>query len=191
MVVCRVDINCRRRCQAQVASLVPENEVDGNDQSQLAFLSFSHSLPFNHSPDHQNSSLNTFLIEFQSVSQLGSIRQGGSLSKLETDRTLYRPAHLLQGWMFMRGVSHPRFLSRGIHTTFIRAQSSSSRHRSQFKMASIAADAPQWNAQQVRDTFIQFFKDRGHTFVKSSPVVPVNDPTLLFTNAGTTFESTA
>ncbi|KAI4150676.1 MAG: hypothetical protein LQ340_003951 [Diploschistes diacapsis] len=42
----------------------------------------------------------------------------------------------------------------------------------------------QWPAVKVRDTFLQYFKDRGHTFVPSSPVVPHNDPTLLFANAG-------
>ncbi|ETN37107.1 alanyl-tRNA synthetase [Cyphellophora europaea CBS 101466] len=44
--------------------------------------------------------------------------------------------------------------------------------------------APEWSAQQVRDTFLKYFEERGHTFVKSSPVVPLSDPTLLFTNAG-------
>jgi alanyl-tRNA synthetase len=37
---------------------------------------------------------------------------------------------------------------------------------------------------ELRDQFLQFFKDRGHQIVSSSPLVPGNDPTLLFTNAG-------
>ncbi len=36
----------------------------------------------------------------------------------------------------------------------------------------------------IRSTFLNFFKDRGHQIVDSAPLVPRNDPTLLFTNAG-------
>src|SRR5580700_9009751 len=40
------------------------------------------------------------------------------------------------------------------------------------------------SAAQVRRLFLDFFRDRGHEPVPSSPLVPRNDPTLLFTNAG-------
>ncbi len=39
-------------------------------------------------------------------------------------------------------------------------------------------------ANQTRSSFIDFFKDKGHRFVPSAPVVPIGDETLLFTNAG-------
>ncbi|XP_063944174.1 alanine--tRNA ligase-like isoform X1 [Daucus carota subsp. sativus] len=42
----------------------------------------------------------------------------------------------------------------------------------------------EWPANRVRDTFIKFFEDKQHVNWKSSPVVPHNDPTLLFANAG-------
>jgi alanyl-tRNA synthetase len=37
---------------------------------------------------------------------------------------------------------------------------------------------------QIRQGFLDFFRDHGHTIVPSAPLVPRNDPSLLFTNAG-------
>ena len=39
-------------------------------------------------------------------------------------------------------------------------------------------------SSEIRQSFIDFFTERGHKFVRSSPVVPIGDPTLLFINAG-------
>lgn len=41
-----------------------------------------------------------------------------------------------------------------------------------------------WTSDKIRSTFLQYFADRNHTVVESSSLVPINDPTLLFTNAG-------
>lgn len=42
----------------------------------------------------------------------------------------------------------------------------------------------EWTTDKVRSTFINYFMDREHTNVVSSASAPLNDPTLLFTNAG-------
>ena len=39
-------------------------------------------------------------------------------------------------------------------------------------------------SQDIRNAFISFFNEKDHKFVRSSPLVPIDDPTLLFTNAG-------
>ncbi len=41
-----------------------------------------------------------------------------------------------------------------------------------------------WNSSQIRSSFLNFFQERGHTIVPSAPLIPLGDPTLLFTNAG-------
>jgi len=40
------------------------------------------------------------------------------------------------------------------------------------------------NAAELRNLFLNFFAENGHEIVSSSPLVPHNDPTLMFTNAG-------
>src|SRR4051812_7197746 len=39
-------------------------------------------------------------------------------------------------------------------------------------------------SHELRSSFLQFFEHHGHRIVSSSPLVPHEDPTLLFTNAG-------
>jgi len=43
---------------------------------------------------------------------------------------------------------------------------------------------PQISVADIRKTFLDFFESKGHTVVASSPLVPGNDPTLMFTNSG-------
>ena len=39
-------------------------------------------------------------------------------------------------------------------------------------------------SQEIRETFLDFFAAKDHKVVKSSPLLPQDDPTILFTNAG-------
>ena len=40
------------------------------------------------------------------------------------------------------------------------------------------------STDEIRQIYLDFFQEKGHTLVESASLVPSNDPTLLFTNAG-------
>ena len=44
--------------------------------------------------------------------------------------------------------------------------------------------ATSWSTQKLRDEFLKFFEDKNHHHVESAPVLPYDDKSLLFTNAG-------
>ncbi len=44
--------------------------------------------------------------------------------------------------------------------------------------------APTMTSKEIRQSFLDFFAQRDHTVVRSAPLVPASDPTLLFTNSG-------
>lgn len=51
--------------------------------------------------------------------------------------------------------------------------------------SSSSSTTTEWTTDQVRSTFVDYFtKQHDHTLQPSSPCAPLNDPTLLFTNAG-------
>ena len=51
-------------------------------------------------------------------------------------------------------------------------------------MTSSTLTPPVASVAEIRQTFLDFFAQRGHSVVPSSPLVPANDPTLMFTNSG-------
>jgi len=50
--------------------------------------------------------------------------------------------------------------------------------------AGLSMTTPKFTVADIRKTFLDFFASKGHTVVASSPLVPGNDPTLMFTNSG-------
>ncbi|KAK4170195.1 alanine--tRNA ligase [Cladorrhinum sp. PSN259] len=83
-----------------------------------------------------------------------------------------------------------RAASRDLHLQIRRALNSRIGYRfysqtpSSTSRAMADSNPPHWTGLKVRQTFLDFFAERGHDIVPSSSVVPHNDPTLLFCNAG-------
>ncbi|POS84960.1 alanyl-tRNA synthetase-like protein, partial [Erysiphe pulchra] len=77
-----------------------------------------------------------------------------------------------------------RLTCRQIHQVALKLQSSVKTGRRLSHTLKMAKNDLKWSAPVVRETFLNYFEKKGHTIVPSSSVVPHNDPTLLFTNAG-------
>ena len=77
-------------------------------------------------------------------------------------------------------LSAPRAISMGNKLGVSSARAPVAQKRTSVKMA-----ASEWTGDQVRTSFIDYFKSKNHVNWPSSSVVPINDPTLLFANAGT------
>ncbi|KAM2655228.1 hypothetical protein EV1_010900 [Malus domestica] len=108
----------------------------------------------------------------------------------ENGTIAFRFLHLLQPYSRFASPSSPIHFppprlspSRPLAAGY-RCYSSSATSSSPSAMAGGESQEVEWPAKRVRDTFVKFFEDKGHVFWKSSPVVPHNDPTLLFANAG-------
>lgn len=52
------------------------------------------------------------------------------------------------------------------------------------QVSSAETEEVEWSTDKVRSEFVKFFEGKDHTMVPSSACAPLNDPTLLFTNAG-------
>src|SRR2546425_6143865 len=60
----------------------------------------------------------------------------------------------------------------------------SRKYRLTFQLSRRGGYIPPMTSAEIRRKFLEFFNARGHQEVPSSPLVPADDPTLLFTNAG-------
>jgi alanyl-tRNA synthetase len=67
----------------------------------------------------------------------------------------------------------------------LRFLASTVRHTSSLAGTGASSETPtEWTTDKVRSTFCDFYVERDHTLQSSSACAPLNDPTLLFTNAG-------
>src|SRR3984893_3612026 len=80
--------------------------------------------------------------------------------------------------------SKPRLIDNPIWAPGPRAQRQKSEAPPQAPPPYKTADPHAMKAADIREKFLKFFESKGHTIVRSSSLVPGNDPTLLFTNSG-------
>ncbi|KAL4010338.1 hypothetical protein IC575_030189 [Cucumis melo] len=89
-----------------------------------------------------------------------------------------------------RSIGLQLFFNSSLSRCYSLSSASSDPSTSPFPSSSVSpmpgagSQGVEWPAERVRDTFFRFFEEKNHVYWKSSPVVPVNDPTLLFANAG-------
>ncbi|GMM38577.1 alanine--tRNA ligase [Saccharomycopsis crataegensis] len=109
------------------------------------------------------------LLLFKSYNTLATITKSFALQSTISNRYLQSEV--------LKGLSSPKNTRLPVNPRFFATMSSEKPSTSEL--------ASKWNATTVRNTFLKYFEDKlQHNFVKSSPVVPFDDPTLLFANAG-------
>ncbi len=69
------------------------------------------------------------------------------------------------------------------HTRGLTARVATARTATE-RLKSVEKSPEMTGVNEIRSTFVDYFKSHGHEAVASSPLVPRNDPTLMFTNAG-------
>jgi len=99
-----------------------------------------------------------------------SSKQGRHLAFVVSPSTVNRPEQQMKAWRTAASPSTTRFATR------LFSSSSSSEDTEQQTL--------EWPTNKVRSTFVEFFQEKDHVFQPSSACAPLNDPTLLFTNAG-------
>jgi alanyl-tRNA synthetase len=74
------------------------------------------------------------------------------------------------------------------HKKIVSSHSTSQQNNPRFYSPSLSASSTStdktWTTERVRQTFLEYFQSKDHVLQPSSACAPLNDPTLLFTNAG-------